>query len=288
MIEKSGTLGTTTFMQDEAGHLIGEYDGSGNLLEETIWLGDIPVATLQPNGSGGVDIFYVHTDHLNAPRKVAQPTTGTLAWRWDTDPFGTTAPNQNPAGLGTFVYNLRAPGQYYQAETGLNQNYNRDYDPLVGRYVESDPIGLYGGSWSTYAYARGNPVSSDDPAGLAPPFGGRPAPAPLPPNLIPPDIAIPGSPENTAWAQGMAQEIGDAINALGQAIYNVCTKNSNFCYDRWEQEDQRCSQWRGLGSRAVAACRTRAADRRNLCVANGGKPDPNEPPEYNPFKDYPR
>jgi hypothetical protein len=41
-------------MQDEAGHLIGEYDGSGNLVEETVWLGDIPVATLVPNGSGGV------------------------------------------------------------------------------------------------------------------------------------------------------------------------------------------------------------------------------------------
>jgi len=34
-------------MQDESGHLIGEYDGSGNLIEETIWLGDIPVATLR-------------------------------------------------------------------------------------------------------------------------------------------------------------------------------------------------------------------------------------------------
>jgi RHS repeat-associated protein len=167
MIEKSGTLGTTTFMQDEAGHLIGEYDGSGNLIEETVWLGDIPVATLQPNGSGGVNIFYIHTDHLNAPRKVQQPVTDALVWRWDTDPFGTAAPNENPSGLGTFPYNLRFPGQYYQAETGLNQNVNRDYDPLVGKYIESDPIGLRGGSYSTYAYVGSNPVSWIDPLGLA-------------------------------------------------------------------------------------------------------------------------
>jgi RHS repeat-associated protein len=45
-------------------------------------------------------------------------------------------------------------------------NYSRDYDPAVGRYVESDPIGLAGGSYSTYAYADGNPVSNVDPAGL--------------------------------------------------------------------------------------------------------------------------
>jgi hypothetical protein len=100
MIEKSGTAGTTIFMQDEAGHLIGEYDGSGTLIEETVWLGDVPVATLLPNGSGGVNIFYVHTDHLNTPRKIAQPSSGTLTWRWDADPFGTAAPNENPGGLG--------------------------------------------------------------------------------------------------------------------------------------------------------------------------------------------
>jgi RHS repeat-associated protein len=166
MIEKSNSSGTMMFMQDESGHLLGEYNGSGSLVEETIWLGDIPVATLEPNGSGGVNIFYVHTDHLNAPRKVAQPTTGTLAWRWDTDPFGTAAPNQNPAGLGTFPYNLRFPGQYYQAETGLNQNVNRDYDPLIGRYAESDPEGLGGGSASTYSYVGADPVELFDPSGL--------------------------------------------------------------------------------------------------------------------------
>lgn len=165
MIEKSGTLGTTVFMQDEAGHLIGEYSGSGSLIEETVWLGDIPVVTLQPNGSGGVNVYYVHTDHLNTPRKVAQPSTGTLAWRWDADPFGSAAPNENPAGLGTFVYNLRFPGQYYMTETGLNQNYFRDYDPAVGRYVESDLIGLAGGI-NTYGYVGGNPISWFDPFGL--------------------------------------------------------------------------------------------------------------------------
>jgi RHS repeat-associated protein len=164
MIEKSGTLGTTIFMQDEAGHLIGEYDGSGNLIEETIWLGDTPVATLRPNGSG-VNIFYVHADHLNAPRKVSRPSDNQLEWRWDADPFGTAAANQNPAGLGTFPYNLRFPGQYYQAETGLNQNYHRDYDPQVGRYVESDPIGLTAGV-NTYASVGNNPISRIDPTGL--------------------------------------------------------------------------------------------------------------------------
>jgi RHS repeat-associated protein len=128
------------------------------------WLGDIPVATLQPNGSGGVNVFYVHTDHLNSPRKVAQPSTGTLVWRWDADPLGTAVPNQNPAGLGTFTYNLRFPGQYYETETGINYNWTRDYDSLTGRYIESDSIGLWGGL-NTYGYAGNNPTNNFDASG---------------------------------------------------------------------------------------------------------------------------
>jgi hypothetical protein len=62
MIEKTSGSGTTYLMYDEAGHVIGEYSTSGTTIEETVWLGDTPVGTLQPNGSGGINSYYIHTD----------------------------------------------------------------------------------------------------------------------------------------------------------------------------------------------------------------------------------
>jgi RHS repeat-associated protein len=59
----------------------------------------------------------------------------------------------------------RYPGQYYDAETGLNQNAFRDYDPKTGRYPEADPIGLAGGI-NVFTYSFDNPISSFDPNGL--------------------------------------------------------------------------------------------------------------------------
>ena len=164
LIQKSGNGGTTLLMYDEAGHILGEYTGTGTLIQETIWMGDTPVATVQQNGSS-VAIYYVHTDHLGTPRKITRPSDNGLMWRWDPDSFGTLAPNANPAGLGTFTYNLRFPGQYSLNESGLYYNYFRTYDPQMGRYIESDPIGLRAGV-NTYAYVRGNPISRSDPLGL--------------------------------------------------------------------------------------------------------------------------
>jgi RHS repeat-associated protein len=83
------------------------------------------------------------------------------------EPFGTTAPNTNPAGLGSLTFNLRHPGQFADAESGLFYNYFRDYDSTSGRYVQSDPLGLAGGI-NTYLYAGASPLMYSDPDGLNP------------------------------------------------------------------------------------------------------------------------
>jgi RHS repeat-associated protein len=88
--------------------------------------------------------------------------------------FGDNAPDQNPSGLGIFEYNLRFPGQYADVETGLNQNYFRNYSPMLGRYAEPDPLGFVNNA-STYAYVTDNPISFTDATGLDQTLGGYPS-----------------------------------------------------------------------------------------------------------------
>jgi RHS repeat-associated protein len=158
-VKKDDGSAVTLFVYDEPGQLIGEYDGSGNAIQETVWFNGAPVAVLI-----GSDEYYVHTDHLGTPRAITDGNT--VIWRWESDPFGTTAAQEDPDGdLTDFTYKLRFPGQYYDQETGLHYNYFRDYDPAIGRYVQSDPIGVEGGL-NTFAYAFLNPLLGFDPLGL--------------------------------------------------------------------------------------------------------------------------
>ena len=77
---------------------------------------------------------------------------GAEVWRIAARPFGETV-----AITATAANDNRFPGQVFDAESGLHYNYFRDYDPSLGRYLQSDPIGLAGGL-NTYAYVGGNPV----------------------------------------------------------------------------------------------------------------------------------
>jgi RHS repeat-associated protein len=146
-------LSTDHFVYDGAGHLTGSYDSSGRVLDETVWLGDLPVAVL----SGGQP-SYIAPDHLGAPHQITI-AGNRVEWLWDHDPFGNGLPT------GSFSYGLRFPGQVYEQRSKLNYNYFRDYDPSTGRYIESDPIGLAGGV-NTYGYAGGNPIGFFDATGL--------------------------------------------------------------------------------------------------------------------------
>jgi RHS repeat-associated protein len=158
-VRKTANGSTRLFVYDEDGRLLGEYDGSGALIQETVWLEDTPVAMIQPRAGGGIDIRHVWADHLDTPRAITtNDAAATVLWTWDSDPFGTTA------ATGSIEYNLRFPGQYFDAETGTHYNYFRDYNPATGRYQQSDPIGLGGGP-NTYSFVDSSPLIYIDATG---------------------------------------------------------------------------------------------------------------------------
>ena len=105
------------------------------------------------------ELFYIHSDHLGTPQTLTNESSN-IVWNANYKPFG-----EAQVDVATVVNNLRFPGQYYDIETGLHQNYFRDYDPMLGRYVQSDPIGLSGGA-NPYAYANLNSLIHTDPFGL--------------------------------------------------------------------------------------------------------------------------
>ena len=104
---------------------------------------------------------YLHTNHLGAV-EAATDREGKLLWRAAYHPYGKLASLSAQRG---FQLNLRLPGQYLDAETGLHYNDRRYYDPELGRYLTPDPIGLQGGA-NSYAYVDGNPLKYVDPSGL--------------------------------------------------------------------------------------------------------------------------
>lgn len=160
----SGTTNTYT-LYDEAGHWLGDYDATGTPHQQALWMDDLPVGLL----ANGNQLHYVQPDHLGSPRVVIEAARDVPVWTWDLkgEAFGSTAPQQDPDGDGVpFVFDMRFPGQRYDAATGMNYNYYRDcYEAATGRYCQSDPIGLEAGT-STYSYVSSSPYNSIDPLGL--------------------------------------------------------------------------------------------------------------------------
>jgi len=126
---------------------------SGNIISEYIYLNGTVVGTVAPT------LSFVHSDHIGTPQVVTDSSEN-VVWQGRARPFGETS---EPVALQN--QNIRFPGHKFDEESGLHYNYFRDYDPSLGRYIQSDPIGLIGGL-NMYAYVDGNPLSYIDPDGL--------------------------------------------------------------------------------------------------------------------------
>nr|WP_174498241.1 RHS repeat-associated core domain-containing protein [Escherichia coli] len=115
---------------------------------------------VEPEYTPARKVHFYHCDHRGLPLALISED-GNTAWRGEYDEWGNQLNEENPHHLHQ---PYRLPGQQHDEESGLYYNRHRHYDPLQGRYITPDPIGLRGG-WNMYQYPL-NPIQVIDPMGL--------------------------------------------------------------------------------------------------------------------------
>ncbi len=167
-VARTAASDSTYTVYDEGGQWLGDYDSDGQARQQAVWLDSLPVALVDLIGHNESGAEYIQPDHLGTPRAVIDPMRNISTWEWSAkvEAFGNQPPNSDVDGDGIAKsLTLRFPGQQASELGGFVYNYLREYDAAVGRFSQSDPIGLRDGP-STYSYVRSSPLIFVDPYGL--------------------------------------------------------------------------------------------------------------------------
>lgn len=163
--DKQNIKDTTQYLWDKG--LLSAEIKDNKITRRYVYLDIMPVAVLDYgyDSKGKLNktkVYSIHTDRIGTPKAITNQNQETV-WSIEMDAFGETKSIDSQSG---FEFNLRFAGQYYDDETGYHYNYHRYYDPSIGRYLTSDPIGLNGGSFNTYSYVDNEVWRAVDPWGL--------------------------------------------------------------------------------------------------------------------------
>jgi len=277
-------------LHGEAGEWLGSYGVSGTPIQQLVWMDSTPIGLIQAG-----KVLYLESDHLGSPRTVIDPHGDRSVWSWSllSEAFGKDRAAEDPDQDDVAqVLDLRFPGQRIEPSSGLSYNYFRDYDPNVGRFVQSDPMGLEAGA-STYAYAGGDPIAYLDRDGLQ----AQRAPVervPTPPTRFMPPAQPPANDPN--FGRGLGGALGAlraCFSPAGAAILaGVLIPNSTSACDTFDKppqcggdEEDPCERLyyqvdiptcrgvaRARGPSAGTRCYAQAAERYAACLS--GRPIP--------------
>ncbi|MCO5070260.1 MAG: RHS repeat-associated core domain-containing protein [Rhizobiaceae bacterium] len=132
LVERTANAVTLHRIHDLDGNVIAEYDDTGALLTEYIWIDGRPIATIADAGTTPT-LYYVLTDHLERSIMMVDEFRDPV-WQASYLPFGEVRTLTGSASL-----DYRFPGQCFQLETGLHDSWHRHFDPSIARYLQPDP-----------------------------------------------------------------------------------------------------------------------------------------------------
>lgn len=144
-----------------------------------------------------LEVFYHHGDHLGSGHVLTKDDAILLSQE-EYFPYGRASDRRDARNRYRFI------GVQRDEHTGMSMTGPRQYDPVMGRFLEGDPLAWDRGGVTPYHYASGNPAARKDPGG----YSDAPATA-TGPVLSCPETAEPPlkPPELVAAEQGSSNDL---------------------------------------------------------------------------------